>query len=145
MALAETTAAGRQAVLDYAQNELYGPAGGEDELLHDPPHRRYLLGTLYPQETGTVEVEEVEAQDEGEGSVGEDLADDPQGSTMMVEVEHPITGPQRQVGPILDMSKTPTAIAGPAPSLGADTERILADSGFTDDDIAALRADGVLG
>jgi crotonobetainyl-CoA:carnitine CoA-transferase CaiB-like acyl-CoA transferase len=81
----------------------------------------------------------------GPVNLPEDLADDPQGSTMMVEVEHPITGPQRQVGPILDMSKTPTAIAGPAPSLGADTERILADSGFTDDDIAALRADGVLG
>src|SRR5437764_1311002 len=77
LALAETTAAGRQAVLDYARNELYGPANAEDELLHDPPHRRYLLGTLYPQETGTDEVADVEAQDESEGSVGEDLADDP--------------------------------------------------------------------
>jgi hypothetical protein len=70
-------AAGRQAVLEFARNELYGPAGGQDEVLHDPPHRRYLLGTIYPQETGTQDVEELEAQDEGEGSVGEDLADDP--------------------------------------------------------------------
>src|SRR5262245_404352 len=73
----DAMADGRRAFLGYVRRELYGPAGGRDELLHDPPHRRYLIGTLYPQQTGTDEVGEEEVQDGGEGSVGEDLADDP--------------------------------------------------------------------
>ncbi len=64
-------------MIAYARRELIGPAGEVDELLHDPPHRRYLMGTLYPQETTTTELEEIEPQDEADGSVGEDLADDP--------------------------------------------------------------------
>jgi len=70
-------AAGRDAVVAYLGAELIGPAGDADEVLHDPPHRRYLMGTLYPQETQTTELEEIEADDAAEGSIGEELADDP--------------------------------------------------------------------
>src|SRR5687767_2987827 len=68
---------GQAAVTAFLRQELIGPAGGEDELLHDPPHRRYLMGTLYPKQTSTAELEELEEQDGSGGSVGEELADDP--------------------------------------------------------------------
>src|SRR4051812_40013330 len=67
---------GREAVAGYLRDELIGPSGGEDEVLGDPPHRRYIMGTLYPQATSTVEIDEQEPED-GDGSLGEDLADDP--------------------------------------------------------------------
>jgi crotonobetainyl-CoA:carnitine CoA-transferase CaiB-like acyl-CoA transferase len=76
----------------------------------------------------------------------EEMADDPQVQAMgiMVDLVHPITGPQRVVGPLVRMSVTPTAAAGPAPPLGADTGAILAEAGFTADEIASLLAAGVI-
>ena len=74
----------------------------------------------------------------------EELADDPQGSLQMVEVVDELTGPQRVVGPLFDMSKTPTAVAGPAPVLGADTDAILAGAGYSEQEIARLRADHIV-
>ncbi|MEX2446453.1 MAG: CoA transferase, partial [Dehalococcoidia bacterium] len=46
----------------------------------------------------------------------EDMADDPlvEGDEMMVDLVHPITGPQRVVGPIALLSETPTSVPRPA-------------------------------
>jgi Helicase conserved C-terminal domain len=73
----EAETGGRDAVVEFLRRELIGPAGGEDELLADPPHRRYVMGTLYPQETDTGELEEIEEEDAAAGSVRDELADDP--------------------------------------------------------------------
>ena len=35
--------------VSFLEAELVGPTGGEFETLTDPPHRRYLAGTLYPR------------------------------------------------------------------------------------------------
>lgn len=72
-----TEQSARVEVVDFVRRELIGPAGGDDELLGDPPHRRYLMGTLYPRETTTAELEDIEPQDEADGSLGDELADDP--------------------------------------------------------------------
>ena len=76
----------------------------------------------------------------------EDLPDDPQVQALglMWDVEHAITGPQRVPGPPVRMSETPTAVYGPAPAYGADTDAVLAEHGFSSDEIASLRADGVI-
>ena len=52
---------------------------GIDELLptHDPPSDRYLLGTLFPQETDAVDLFEDDVVDDAAGEVGDDIGDDP--------------------------------------------------------------------
>ncbi len=76
----------------------------------------------------------------------EDLPDDPQVQALglMWDLEHRITGPQRVPGPTVQMSETPTAVQGPAPAYGADTDEVLREHGFSDDEIASLRADDVI-
>jgi len=78
--------------------------------------------------------------------MAEELADDPQVQALglMAEVDHPLTGHQRVAGPVVSMSGTPTAVQGPSPALGADTDAVLTLAGYASDEIAALRADGVL-
>jgi crotonobetainyl-CoA:carnitine CoA-transferase CaiB-like acyl-CoA transferase len=70
----------------------------------------------------------------------EEMADDPQVAAMgmMSDIEHPITGPQRVVSPIVRMSASPTAASGPAPVLGGHTRQILTEAGLTEGEIDAL-------
>ena len=77
----------------------------------------------------------------------EELADDPQVEAMgiMVDFEHEVTGAQRVVGPIVSLSETPAVAQGPAPALGAHTHDVLREHGLSDEEIVALRADGVIG
>ena len=77
----------------------------------------------------------------------EEMSDDPQVEAMgmMVELDHPVTGPQRVVGPILRMSKTRPNAHRHAPVFGADSAEVLREAGLEDDEIAALRAEGVIG
>ncbi|MDA1062098.1 MAG: CoA transferase [Chloroflexi bacterium] len=74
----------------------------------------------------------------------EEMADDPQVAAMgyMIDVEHELTGPERMVGPIVQMSKTPTGTAVPSPTLGRHTDEVLSEHGFSAEEIAALRAAG---
>ncbi|MFN8555913.1 MAG: CoA transferase [Dehalococcoidia bacterium] len=75
----------------------------------------------------------------------EEMADDPQTAAlgMMVELEHELTGYQRMVGPVMEMSATPPRVQGAAPLPGSHTDEILAQFGYAPDEIAALVADGV--
>ena len=76
----------------------------------------------------------------------EELADDPQveAAGIMADLDHPLTGPQRVVGPIVELSDTPTAVRRPAPVLGADTEAVLREAGCSDAELAAYRAAGAI-
>ncbi|HWO94165.1 MAG TPA: CoA transferase [Dehalococcoidia bacterium] len=73
----------------------------------------------------------------------EELADDPQAATLMVDLEHELTGWQKQVAPVVDMSRTPTAIPRGSPGLGQHTDEILQSIGYTPDEIRALHTDRV--
>ena len=77
----------------------------------------------------------------------EDIADDPQITAMnlMPSVEHPLTGPERHVGPLIEMSKTETGSRRSSPPLDADTDEILLEHGFTAERVAELRASGAVG
>ncbi|MYE31198.1 MAG: CoA transferase [Chloroflexi bacterium] len=77
----------------------------------------------------------------------EELADDPQVEAMgyMLDLEHELTGPERLVGPIVQMSKTPTGSDLASPPLGRHTDEILREHGYDDAEIAELRASGATG
>ena len=74
----------------------------------------------------------------------EEMADDPQVQAMgyMLELEHPLTGPERMPGPLVEMAKTPTGSGRTSPPLGAHTDEILRENGLSEQDIEALRAAG---
>ena len=50
-----------------------------------------------------------------------------------------------QVAPPVRFGRTPATIGGPSPEAGADNERVLAEVGVDADELAKLRADGVVG
>ena len=76
----------------------------------------------------------------------EELIDDEQLSAnqMIVELNHDLSGPQRQVGPLLQMSATPLEAQTSSPPLGRDTEAILRSAGYSEAEITELRANGII-
>lgn len=76
----------------------------------------------------------------------QELLDDPQvvANDLQVDVEHPLVGTVRMVGPPLQMSGTPLAVQGASPALGQHTEEILASLGYSSDEIASMREEGVI-
>lgn len=76
----------------------------------------------------------------------EDMADNPQvlADGMIHELEHAVTGPQKVVGPIVNMSKTPVGPRRAAPALGQHTREVLLERGVPLDEVDALISEGVL-
>lgn len=60
------------------------------------------------------------------------------------EVDHPQLGPQTLVGQPMELSRTPWSLRNAAPEAGADTTDVLHEIGYTEAEIARLRADGVI-
>ncbi|MDB5582426.1 MAG: hypothetical protein JWR80_7602 [Bradyrhizobium sp.] len=64
---------------------------------------------------------------------------------MVVPFHHPSAGDIRLLGNPASLSRTPPAVRGGAPMLGAHSREILSDwLGLSDDTIAALRDDGII-
>jgi crotonobetainyl-CoA:carnitine CoA-transferase CaiB-like acyl-CoA transferase len=76
----------------------------------------------------------------------EEMADSPQvlADGMIYELVHSITGPQRVVGPIVTMSKTPAGPHRAAPALGEHTREVLLERGVPEAEIDSLLAADVL-
>ena len=64
---------------------------------------------------------------------------------MVVEVDQPGAGPVRLLGTPVRLSRTPAdpARAG-GPALGADTDAVLAEAGYGEAEIGALREAGAV-
>ena len=77
----------------------------------------------------------------------EDILDDPQVQAIgaRLELEHPLTGEETLIGPTIRMSDSPVESQGPSPVLDADTDDVLREHGYGDDQIAELRASGAVG
>ena len=75
----------------------------------------------------------------------EDMLTDPQvlANDMLVELNHDLTGPQTQVGPIIKMSATPLSTDA-SPPLGRDTDKYAKLAGYSDAEILGLREVGTL-
>ena len=67
-----------------------------------------------------------------------------QAEGMIWDIEHEITGPQRVVGPIVEMEGTPTRVPHAAPPLGRHTHEILEELGLAEEERAELLAAGVI-
>jgi crotonobetainyl-CoA:carnitine CoA-transferase CaiB-like acyl-CoA transferase len=63
---------------------------------------------------------------------------------MVVELDHPQAGETRALGSPLHFSVTPTRIDRPAPLLGEHTREILRECGYSDAEVDAFIADGVV-
>ena len=60
------------------------------------------------------------------------------------DLDHPVLGRYRTTSTPISMDRSPVRTPGPSPSLGAHTDEILTQLGFGRDEIAALRAGGVI-
>ena len=67
-----------------------------------------------------------------------------QARNMMVELEHPTAGRIKHIGVPVKLSRTPGSVRRPAPTLGQHTDEVLAETGLTPAEIAALRAEHVV-
>ena len=63
---------------------------------------------------------------------------------MVVELRHPQAGATKALGCPIHFSATPTRIDRPAPVLGEHTRELLREYGYSDADIDALAASGVV-
>jgi len=64
---------------------------------------------------------------------------------MVVGVPHPEHGSIGQIGPAIKLSRTPALATAAAPAPGEQTEAVLTELGFSDEEIADLRGRGVCG
>lgn len=72
---------------------------------------------------------------------------DPQtgANEMIVEMEHPRAGKMQFLGTPVRLHSTPATFRTPPPDLGADNKTVLADLGYTAEQISDLERQGVLG
>ncbi len=76
----------------------------------------------------------------------EELFNHPQtlANGLQVELDHPLLGPLKMVGPAFQMSETPLKAAAPSPMLGEHNDEVLAEAGLTPAQVEQLRAAGVV-
>ena len=75
----------------------------------------------------------------------EELVDDEQVTSngLVVELNHSVVGKVKMVGPMLKMTETPLVPASASPALGEHTDEVLAQYGYTTEQIKDLREKGV--
>jgi crotonobetainyl-CoA:carnitine CoA-transferase CaiB-like acyl-CoA transferase len=75
-----------------------------------------------------------------------EVAGDPQAlaNHYFIQVPHPDWGKTKMVGFPWDFSETPASWRRKAPSFGQHTEEILSELGYTPEDIAGLKTEGVI-
>jgi crotonobetainyl-CoA:carnitine CoA-transferase CaiB-like acyl-CoA transferase len=76
----------------------------------------------------------------------EEFMEDPQvrHNRMMIEVDDPHFGRTRQMGIPIELTENPGRVKGPAPSLGEHTRAVLAEIGYSDEEVRGLSERGVI-
>lgn len=75
-----------------------------------------------------------------------EITTDPQAlaNDFFTEIQHPIAGKVKLVNTTVKFSETPATIRSVAPQVGQHTEEVLLDLGYTWDDMARLKDQGVI-
>lgn len=60
------------------------------------------------------------------------------------DIEHPVAGQARLLNSPVQFSDTPAKITSVAPQLGAHTEEVLLESGYSWDDLVNLKEEGIV-
>jgi crotonobetainyl-CoA:carnitine CoA-transferase CaiB-like acyl-CoA transferase len=114
-------------------------------------NRQVLIGTLRERIAERTSAEWLSALDAAEVPAGpiNDVAEAFSSSwatehAISVELDHAALGPIRQVAPPFQFSSTPAAVRTPPPLLGEQTDEILAELGYTADEIDRLRGAAVV-
>lgn len=114
-------------------------------------HRRELLDLLIPVFARRTTAEWVDRLLEAGVPVGpinriSEVMADPQvlHRDMIVDIEHPRAGRIRVTGVPMKLSETPGAVQIPPPVLGQHTDGVLGGLGVPADEIARLKAEGVI-
>ncbi len=63
---------------------------------------------------------------------------------MVQEIEHPVGGRIKQIGPAAKCSRTPAGIRRPAPRLGEHTAEVLEEIGYAPGEVESLAGEGVI-
>ncbi len=157
------TADGYICVLPYNDKQWasFFEVAGRSELMDDPrfadqPSRSRNIDALYEIVSEVMlshgSAEWIEILEEADIPVmpmnqPEDLFDCPHLSAvdMFPTVEHPSEGTLRHIKVPVNFSKTPGGYYRHSEKLGASTESVLADAGYSPEEVAAMLADGVAG
>ena len=80
-------------------------------------------------------------------SIPEEMSDDEQVEALglMLELEHELTGPERIVGPIVELPGSDAGSMRASPPLDRHTDEVLQEGGLLEREIAELREAGVVG
>jgi crotonobetainyl-CoA:carnitine CoA-transferase CaiB-like acyl-CoA transferase len=109
---------------------------------------RPLLAERLATATTAVWLARLEAADVPCGPINDVIAafasPQAQAREMVVDIEHPLLGPVRQVGVPFKLAATPASIRSAPPLLGEHGDEILAELGYDPSTIARLRVDGVI-
>ncbi|MHB1446740.1 MAG: CaiB/BaiF CoA transferase family protein [Acidimicrobiales bacterium] len=75
-----------------------------------------------------------------------EMIDDPHvvANGMVLEQLHPVAGPVRMLGPVLRPIGNEAVPTRPSPLLGQHVDELLKELGYSDEELAALRASGVV-
>ena len=133
---------------------------GADELARDPrfeknygrmqnlPALETILNGYFSKDSSAAWLERLEAAGVPAGPVLDicEMHEDPQALSreMIVTTTHPIAGPVKAIGLPIKFSGTPGGVVRPAPLLGEHSREILAEAGFSAEEIERFVANGAV-
>lgn len=112
------------------------------ELRGDPERVQRALAALLATRTSAAWIAELRAADVPCGAVRtlDEVLTDPhlEAEGLVTDIDHPGIGRYRGLGSPIRFSDTPSTATRPSPAFAADTNAVLHELGFTDEEVAGL-------